>query len=279
MPRARRAPSFTCSSCASWSRCRRRTKRGCVNSPTKTACSSICRAQARTPPCRCIRARRDSPTHCPNSDSYFRFRRPNSRRSIARSTACSCGARSRCSIRSRTSASRISSAASATSRCPSQHAPRAYWASKAAPRSLLARARTPSATDCHRERVLRLPTCSRRARRASNRWAVRQGAHRPATRRRDCARQGAARQRRAEPHRLRFVQSGDARARRRGARAGARLYARRGGCRQHVSAHGARRVDRAVRTLSAKKRATARPPACCRSSELQSRCPVSAISR
>ncbi len=60
----------------------------------------------------------------------------------------------------------------------------------------------------------------------------------------------ARRRRRPFAHRLRLVQSGHTGPRRRGAGARARVPARRCRRRQHVPAHGARRVDRAVRKMS-----------------------------
>ena len=82
---------------------------------------------------------------------------------------------------------------------------------------------------------------------------ARQDPRRSAARRRDRAGQGAAGRRRAAADRLRLVQSGDARARRVGAGARPRLRPRGGGRDQHVSAHVARRIDRAVRALKSRR--------------------------
>ena len=82
--------------------------------------------------------RRASPTSCPSSISCFPIRRRSSRRSIRRSIACWCGARSRCSTRGPASASPISFAGSAISRCRSHGAAPRRSASKAARRSCAA---------------------------------------------------------------------------------------------------------------------------------------------
>ncbi len=122
-----------------------------------------------------------------------RTRRPSSRRSIRRSTACWCAARSRCSTRGPASASPTSSAASATSRCRSPGAARTSSASRAARRSSARAAENAAAQRPRRTRdVPRRQPVRGHGREHRGARAVRQGADRSAARRRDRARQGAA---------------------------------------------------------------------------------------
>ena len=95
---------------------------------------------------------------------------------------------------------------------------------------------------------------------------------RSAARGRGGARQGLAAEggaRRLAADRLRELRAGNARARRLGARARARLSAGGGGRGQHVSAHGARGVDRALRN----KNGAPKRPVWCRSLRLSLGCP------
>ena len=227
-------------------------------SPTRTASTSGCSPAARhrraVPP-----ATRRSPTRCPNSTSRCRSRPPSSRRSTPASIACWCGARWRSSTRSRASASPTSSAASATSRCRSRGAAPRSSASKATPRWCAARRRTPRATASPTSASFRRRQPVRGDARKPSKRSVRSTSALV-----DPPREGAIelvegaaaprRRARAGATRVCLVQPGDAGARRRGARARTRLSPRGGGRGQHVSAHGARRIDRAVRPLTSRPR-------------------------
>ena len=163
-------------------------------------------------------------------------------------------------------------------------------ASRAARRWSRARRRTPRATASRERATLRgrepvrgdAPDASRRSARSTASLI-------------DPPREGAIELVKALPQRddggalaadrLRVVQSGDARARRGGAGPRARLPAARRGRRQHVSAHRARRVDRACsialtrRRRPQKKRGESPRPVQCCWLPCQSRCPENASSR